>query len=32
MALSDDFVYDGEYSSWTNFYGQWLPHVKLAAD
>jgi peptide/nickel transport system substrate-binding protein len=32
MALSDEFVYDGEYSSWTNFYGQWLPHVKLAAD
>ena len=30
LALSDKFVYDGEFSHWTFVYGDWATHIKAA--
>jgi hypothetical protein len=30
MALNTKYVYDGKFSSWTNFNGQWAPYIKAA--
>jgi peptide/nickel transport system substrate-binding protein len=30
MALSDDFVYDGDFSHWTFVYGDWAVNLKAA--